>query len=66
MFKKLIIMVCVDNTPCPINLLNGIRSLVTTLKSWITGTQNLYCSFWEEGQTNLVYTLHYTALRDLL
>jgi len=25
-----------DNTPCPINLLNGIRSLVTTLKTWIT------------------------------
>jgi hypothetical protein len=27
-----------DNTPCPANLLHGIRALVTTLRSWlITG-----------------------------
>ena len=26
-----------DNTPCPENLLNGIRSLVSTLRVWING-----------------------------
>lgn len=24
-----------DNTPCPLNLLNGIRALVTTIRTWV-------------------------------
>ena len=37
-----------DNTACPENLLNGIRSLVTALRNWLNGISQILisiCSF---------------------